>query len=339
MFRLFVHRPILWSVFLVLPAIAVAADDVVVLSNGDQLHGEIKKLTKEVIVISTDYSDEDFKVKWEKVTRIESKRTFLVEKFSGDRVAGPIKADEAQPSEAVVGSEKVPLKDIAFVRPFEQTFWSRLDAGFDIGYTMTKANGVKQLTGAADVAYTGERSAVTVSSNIFFSKQSEAPRTRRWQVTPQYRHLLGRVWYADVMTDLFSSEEQQLSLRITQAAGLGRYFFRSSEQHLAVGAGLAFTSERYYDPALPRRNSGEAYTGVEYVTEKLRFADLNTSFVIFPSFTISGRYRINFKSGLDFNLPGDWYFRIAYYNNFDSAPPNGLPRNDYGWTNSVGYKF
>lgn len=314
------------------------AADVIVLSNGDQMRGEIKELTKKVVVISTDYSDEDFRIKWEKVARIESDRTFLVEKFSGDRLAGSIKPDAA-PNAAVVGGEKVALSDFAYVRPFEQTFWSRMDAGFDFGYSMTKANGVKQLTGAANIAYTGERSLVTLSSNIFFNEQTNAPRTRRWELIPNYRHLLGRSWYADVRADFYSSQEQQLSLRYTQAAGIGRYLLRSPDQHLAVGAGLAFTSESYLDPNVPRQNSGEIYSGVDYLTEKLRFADLVTSFIIYPSFTIPGRYRINFKTDLDFNLPGDWYFRIGYYNNFDSAPPNSLPRNDYGWRNSIGYKF
>lgn len=327
------------ALLLLLPAICWSADDVIVLTNGDRMRGEIKELTKKVVVFSTDYSDEDFRIKWEKVAKIESDRTFLVEKFSGDRLEGPIKADPSNEKDAVIGNESVPLTDVAFVRPFEQTFWSRMDAGFDLGYSMTKANGVKQLTGATNVSYTTERSLTTLSADIFFNEQANAPRTRRWEVSPQYRHLLGRVWYADVMADFYSSQEQQLSLRYTQAAGIGRYFLRTPDQHLAVGTGFAFTSERYIDPSIPRQNSAEAYGGVEYLTEKLRFADLVTSFIIYPSLTIQGRYRFNFKSDLDFNLPGDWYFKVGYYNNFDSMPPNSLPRNDYGWRNSIGYKF
>jgi hypothetical protein len=321
---------------LLLPTAAWSANDVIVLTNGDQLKGEIKELTKKVVVMSTDYSDEDFRIKWEKVAKIESDRTFLVEKFSGDRLEGSIKTEQ---KDAVVGGEKVPLNDVAYVKPFEQTFWSRLDAGFDIGYSMTKANSVKQLSGALNAAYTGERSLVSLSGNIFLNEQANAPRTRRWELSPQYRHLLGRVWYADVMADFYSSQEQQLSLRYTQAAGIGRYFLRSPVQHLAVGVGLAFTSEKYVDPTIPRQNSAEFYTGVEYVTERLKFADLVTSYIIYPSLTIQGRYRMNFKADLDFNLPGDWYFTVGYYNNFDSMPPNSLPRNDYGWRNSIGYKF
>ncbi len=92
-----------------------------------------------------------------------------MEKFSGERLAGSIKPD-AESKEVIVGRERVALSDFAYVRPFEQTFWSRMDAGFDIGYTMTKANSVKQLTGATNVAYTAEMSLITLS--VIFSSMS-----------------------------------------------------------------------------------------------------------------------------------------------------------------------
>jgi hypothetical protein len=55
--------------------------------------------------------------------------------------------------------------------------------------------------------------------------------------------------------------------------------------------------------------------------------------------TIDDRYRINFRFDLDFNLPGDWYFRSGVFDNFDSKPPAGLSKNDFGWSNSFGLKF
>ncbi len=96
---------------------------------------------------------------------------------------------------------------------------------------------------------------------------------------------------------------------------------------------------RYTDPAVPTKDSAEAYLGTEFMTEKLKFADLVTRFTYYPSLTIDDRYRINYKFDLDFNLPGDWYFRVGLFENFDSQPPAGLSRNDYGWSNSFGLKF
>ena len=114
---------------------------------------------------------------------------------------------------------------------------------------------------------------------------------------------------------------------------------RSASQYLSLGGGLAWTNENYTDPAVPTADSVEAYLGTEFMTEKLKVADLVTRFNYYPSLTIDDRYRINYKFDLDFNLPGDWYFRIGLFENFDSQPPAGLSRNDYGWSNSFGLKF
>ena len=329
---------VLRIIALVFPMVASGAD-ILVLSNGDQLKGEIKKMTKEVVIFSTDYSDEDFKIKWEKVASISSDRTFMVENFRGQRVSGPIQPDPVDKKVTSVGSDKMPLEDIAYVQPFERGFWSRLDSGFDIGYSMTKANNVKQLSAGMNMVYTAERSIVTLAGNAFFNKQSNAPETRRWELSPEYKYLFGRVWYATGTANFYHSQEQQLSLRTTLSGGIGRYLLRKPTHYLAVGGGLAMTRERYQDEAIPRQTSAEAYAGFEYMTEQLKFADLTTRYVIFPSLSISGRYRFNFTFDLSFNLPGDWYMKSGYYNNFDSKPPAGLSRNDYGWVNSFGYKF
>jgi len=60
------------SVFLGGVGVAHAANDVVITTTGDRLVGEIKKVEKDVLTLSTDYSDSDFKIKWEKIASIAS---------------------------------------------------------------------------------------------------------------------------------------------------------------------------------------------------------------------------------------------------------------------------
>jgi hypothetical protein len=151
--------------------------------------------------------------------------------------------------------------------------------------------------------------------------------------------LLGTRWYVNTTQDLLNSEEQGLDLRTTIGGGAGRYLFRSGSQYLALGGGLAWTNENYTDTALPSENSAEAYLGTEFMTEKLKVTDLLTRFSYYPSLTISGRQRTNFRFDLDFNLPGDWYLRVGFFDNYDSRPPAGFSENDYGWSNAFGFKF
>src|SRR6476659_7017946 len=70
--------------------VVYAANDVVITTTGDRLVGEIKKVEKDVLTLSTDYSDSDFKIKWEKIASIESERQFIVETFKGHRMTGSL---------------------------------------------------------------------------------------------------------------------------------------------------------------------------------------------------------------------------------------------------------
>jgi hypothetical protein len=80
-----------------------------------------------------------------------------------------------------------------------------------------------------------------------------------------------------------------------------------------------------------RNGLGRGVLGHGIHDRKLRFADLVTRFY-YPSLTID-RHWINYKFDLDFNLPGDWYLRMGS-REFGQSAAIGLPRNDYGWSNS-----
>src|SRR5262245_38003804 len=328
-----------WFGLLMCAGIVYAQKDVVITTSGDKLVGKIEKVEKDVLTLSTDYSDSDLKIKWDKIASIQSDRQFLVETFDGQRLMGPVKPEVEKKSTTLVADTSVQLPEVASVEPIERSFFSRFDAGFDVGYSMTRANSAKQLSLGGNTVYRDENNVDAAFFNAFRSSQSNAPKTRRWEIGNDFRHFLTRRWYANTTQDFLNSDEQQLSLRTTIGGGVGRYLLRSSKQYLALGGGMAWTNEKYTDPAVPNKDSAEAFIGTEYMTEKLRFADLVNRFTLYPSLTISGRYRANYAFDLKFNLPGDWYWRIGLYDNFDSQPPTGLSRNDYGWSNSFGLKF
>ena len=58
------------TLFMSSAGIGYAAKDVVITTSGDKLVGEIKKVEKDFLTLSTDYSDSDFKIKWEKIASI-----------------------------------------------------------------------------------------------------------------------------------------------------------------------------------------------------------------------------------------------------------------------------
>ncbi len=329
----------LWLAVFIGSAGMAHAQDVVITTNGDKLVGEIKSVEKDVLTLETPYSDADFKIEWEDVVSLASDRQFLVETFDGRRVTGSMKPDPAKKLAVQVGTTSVQLSDVSAVQPYERTFWSRFDTALDFGYSMTRANSAKQLSLGANLSYRDERYVDVVFANVFSSSQENAPETQRWDIANDFRRLLGSRWYANTSQEFLNSEEQGLDLRTTIGGGGGRYLTRTASQYLALGGGLAWTNENYTDPALDTKDSAEAYVGTEFMTEKLKITDLITRFTWYPSLTISDRYRLAYRFDLDFNLPGDWYFRLGFWDNYDSKPPEGFSSNDYGWSNAFGFKF
>ena len=64
---------------------------------------------------------------------------------------------------------------------------------------------------------------------------------------------------------------------------------------------MAWTNEQYTGDLAPSKDSGEAYAGTEFMTERLKVFDLLTRFTWYPSLTVSGRQRVNYKLDIDFN--------------------------------------
>jgi putative salt-induced outer membrane protein YdiY len=329
----------IWTLLLLATASAASAQtDTVTTVTGETIIGEIVSIEKDVLTISTPYSDADFKIKWDQVVAIDSPRQFLIETFDGRRLSGSLRT-AAGDKMVQVGADTIGLGELSMLLPFERTFWSRFETAVDFGYSMTQANDARQLTIGGNMLYRDANVIDTLLGNIFKSSQSNAPETQRWNLGNDFRYLLGERWYANTTQDFLNSDEQSLDLRTTIGFGGGRYLLRSPSQYLAVGGGLAWTREDYTDPAIETQDSTEAYLGTEFMTEKLRIADLVTRFTYYPSLTIDDRYRINYTFDLDFNLPGDWYIRTSLFENYDSQPPAGLSKNDWGWSNAFGFKF
>jgi Protein of unknown function, DUF481 len=319
-------------------AVYAQTPDVVITTTGDKLVGEIIRVEKDVLVFSTGYSDADFKIEWDKVASIESSRQFVVETFDGQRLSGSLVTDPNTKAAVQIGGTSVPLTQVSALQPFERNFWARFDAGLDFGYSMTKTNSAKQLSLGSNLTYRDVNYYDVLFANVFSSTQDNAPNTQRWDLGNDFRRFLGSRWYANTTQDFLNSEEQGLDLRTTIGGGGGRYLLRSSSQYLAVGGGLAWTNENYTDET-PTQDSLEAYLSTEFMTEKLKITDLITRFTYYPSLTTDDRYRIAYRFDFDFNLPGDWYFRVGFFDNYDSHPAGDFSKNDYGWSNAFGLKF
>ncbi|MCB0787173.1 MAG: hypothetical protein KDC02_23540, partial [Flavobacteriales bacterium] len=56
----------------------LAQSDTLWMSNGDMIVGELKEMTRGVMVVETDYSDSDLKLEWSKVRKVRTSSQYLV---------------------------------------------------------------------------------------------------------------------------------------------------------------------------------------------------------------------------------------------------------------------
>jgi putative salt-induced outer membrane protein YdiY len=329
--------------WLILPVRLVAAEDFVILKNGDKITGEIKLLNKADLQIDPGYGENIFIIDWNEVVHIESAREFIIETDEGKRFIGVVRTDPRSEDQILIQGKNlaVSLKQshLVFLKPVEEDFWGRLDASVDFGLGLTKSDDAKQLNARLNVAYLTERWSSSARFETLYNDRKEADTTRRFEANADYRRYFSGEWFYFGNANFLQSNELQLALRSTLGGGVGRYLVRNNQWLLSGLGGAAWTKERYEDPTLDIKNSAESFLGLELDIFDIGDLDILTDFKVIPSLTESGRVRMNFNTNFQWELIKDLYFRIGFTNNFDNSPPEGSPKNDYVFNTSVGWSF
>jgi hypothetical protein len=158
-------------------------NDSIVLNNDNKIVGEIKSLDKSVLTFKTPYSDSDFKIKWYRVKEIYSNRFFIVALSNGKRFTASIQTDSINKGIVLLNAGgyilESELKNIIYLDAIGQNFFSRLEAEFDLGITLTKANNSKQFTANALLGYVANKWSLKGSFKTVLSSQDDVDDIKR----------------------------------------------------------------------------------------------------------------------------------------------------------------
>lgn len=317
--------------------------DVVELTNGDRLTGEIKSLDQGLLQIKTDTMDTVY-VKWEMIRALRTGQYLQVEMRSGQRHFGTVPQEQAAHIEVLdTGAaipQVLPLADIVRIDPIEQgELLQRLKGNFSVGYNFTKASDIETLT------FNGElRSRTDLrewkldgSSNI---TAQDGPDATVYDFSGSYSRFLARRKYYVGKLTFESNSELGLDMRTSVAGGLGYYIKQDAHQEWSVVGGLAANDEQYAGES--KRNSLDAIVGTSYSYYRFKplNADVNVSLTLIPSLTESGRVRSDANLYIRWEIVDDLYFELSMYGNYDNEP--GVEANsqfDYGTATSIGFSF
>ena len=326
-----------------LAKIVYAVNDTLVVSNSDVLVGEIKSMERGVLVMETDYSDSDFKIEWDNVTKFYSNRNFIVTLSEGERYYGKINSDPTDDKKVVIieaGIEhQANLVDVVYLDAVKKDFISRLSASIDLGFSFTKANNLRQFSTRTYLGYLTEDWSTDVSFDAVRSAQDDVDETKRTDASVGIRYFLLADWFLFASADFLQNDEQKLKLRSTPSVGIGNYFIHSNSLYFGGSIGAAWTNEEFNDSAQTHRSSAEGVVGLELNMFNMGDLSLLTNLTVYPSFTESGRVRADFKFDLKYDLPLDFYIRLGYTLNYDNKPVEGATESDYVLQTSFGWEL
>jgi len=180
----------------------------------------------------------------------------------------------------------------------------------------------------SNVGYLAERWSLDLSYNSLFSNQDEVDAIERKDGAFNFKYYLPRDWYTTAGMTFLSNTEQKIQLRTTTSLGMGKYVIHTNRTHWGFMAGASNNNENFSDTTADR-NSWEGFFGSELNMFNVGDLNLMTNVTAYPSFTESGRWRVDFKFDAKYDLPLDFYIKYNITINFDNRPVAGAPETDY----------
>lgn len=321
---------------------AYSQTDSLVMKNGHVLIGEIKSMTRSVVVVETDYSDSDFKIDWDGVSQVFSDQFYLITLSNGARLNSTVNTDTTDTEILILTTETGPLStsvdQIVYMKPLEGDFISRVSASLSVGYNITKSNNLHQFSSRINLGYLANFWSLKLSYDAVRSSQDDVPDVRRTNATVNFTYFLKNDWFLLYTQEFLQNDEQLLALRSTSKAGVGKYLIHTNSTTFGLAGGAVWNNERFTDET-PHRNSGEAFFSGQLDMFDEGDLSLLTEATVYPSFTESGRVRADFKFDMKYDLPHDFFITLGYTHNFDNQPIEGASKNDFVFQTSVGWEL
>jgi len=316
--------------------------DIVLLTNGDRITGEVKGLERGKLEFKTDTMGTVY-IEWLDIEEIFSTVGQAIELTNGQRFYGPLAKAEDEEM-IVVKTEHGPVglstTDIVAMYPVEAGFWDRLDINADVGFSWDKASNVGKYNIGVTTEYRDPR---FINRNNFSTEVTT--QEGRDDTTRVYLDGLHLVYHQDKRYHAFfgnaeSNDELGIDLRVLAGAGYGAVPIRSQRYWFSIGGGLAVNHEIPVDGETENNLEGVIMATYDYFKYSEPERSFNTNLRIFPSLTDWGRWRATYDVDFRLELIADLFWRLNFYASYDSDPLSQEgASSDYGITSSLGYKF
>ena len=325
------------------PALARDKTDVIQLTNGDRVTGEIKQLEHGILRLGTESMGE-VQIEWDDIVRIKSDFGFQFERSDGQRITGTI-VETPDQQEITLRSDDLSVAfahdELIRISQIDNSFWKRLQGSMTFGYSFTKASDVAQGNFGYRATHRTEKRSFALDGSTIVTSDQDNESTQRTNLSFSMTRFRKNRWFNTYLSGLESNDELGLNLRTSIGLGLGRYLQQTNTSEFGLIAGVIGTSETLEGDVSSQENI-EGLLALDYSRYIYDdpMLDLSSRLSIFPSITESGRMRAQFDINLRWEMFADLFWDLSYYNTYDSNPASGSEStNDYGVVTSIGWSF
>lgn len=342
--RLFQVCILIFAFGVMTPALAQKTD-LVYLTNGDRITGDIKSLERGRLLVKT-HSLGNLYIEWAAVDRIVSNKPLQLELASGRRVLGKLVQTEEHRTLVTEGygeSQTLSLDEVVRIDPIymDRSFWRRLDGKIGFGITYTKGSEVGQLYFHGRTKYRKVESEYQLNWNSILTSNGTGTDSQRGNISGIYRRYLKDRWFWTGLGNIDKNDELGIDARFSAGGGGGRILRQRKDSQISLMVGAVATRENTVSGAENDTNIEGIFIGdyglFKFATPK---TELRSTLTIWPSITDWGRVRGNFDITLGQEIINDDIsISLSAYMSYDNQPPGDAANEDYAIITSLDYSF
>lgn len=333
-------KSFLFSFFLLLSFGLYGQKDTLYFKNKEMMIGEVKSMSKNILTTETKYSDEDFKIEFDKVVRMVLVNKYSIFLVDGSSFYGTLKSNKENEVTIISGDtiQDVRIGKIVSLNKIETGFWKHFTGSFDFGYNLTKDNNSQQLTFALQLNYVSEKWINTIKYDELYNVQDNVEDINRVDFELDAKKYYRNNWFFNSNFSFLSNTSQSIKGRYNPSLGMGNYLVRSNKLYFLVGGGLTYNIEKYFDSSIDK-NSFEFVVNTQFNGFNLKDFDINASILMFPSLSENGRFRTDIDFSFKYDLPYDFYVKSSVSANYDNQPSQSGVKLDYVFSTGFGWKL
>ena len=338
------HAAWLAAFLLFSPPAQAAKTDIVTLKNGDKITGEVKGVSRGKLDYSTDDAGR-LSIEWEKVASVRSTHAFDVEMSWGASYFGQLDT-LAIPGYLLVRGDQVDtlrIPNIVEISMIDARLSQRIKSYLDVGFTLAKAHQATTFSLNGQTDYRSHTIGAATKYDSDAQGQEHVATTSRTSIRQSLSWFLPDRWSAVAIGQFEQNDELGLDHRWTYGGAAQRVLKHSNRAEVSAGVGLVGIQEQFTSASEGTSASSSVEGLLNLDWEAFRFdspkLDFGTNVALFPSLSDLGRVRGQAELRVKYELFSDFNVGTQFTDNFDSRPPDGVSKNDYIATLTIGWSY